>query len=118
MRQHEISDPFEETHFVKYHIWYRLWRWRRFGYTSSSYIQLPCRFLINTERAGLTDIIQDLESQIGSQPSLQVRVKTLRFYSRWLDPVIVPLLQFFLRLRGSECTRVLDFSPKSKNRNL
>ncbi|HWV98310.1 MAG TPA: hypothetical protein VNZ64_01335 [Candidatus Acidoferrum sp.] len=92
-------DDFEARHpaaSVKDFVWYRLFKWRKNPFTGPWAIKhlrllnLPGGYVIDFSSRAVREILATLEKSQNPQPLEKRIAKRLRFYQRWLDPVILP----------------------------
>jgi hypothetical protein len=93
------------------YVWYRVFKFTKGKYYGKECIKLGGGYFFNFYTHQLSAIRASLEMLPNGNPQIRSRLAVLRFYERWLDPVVLPCLRilfFMLRRPGMERKRVRE----------
>ncbi len=82
-------------------VWYRLFRYTHGEHYGDHLMPLGRGYFIDLDDGTIAGLVASCEKLQSRSPAMNRHLARLRFYQRWLDPVIrVPLLVFLPRCRS------------------
>lgn len=120
-----------ERQFEYRYVFYRLAKWVRNPFVSGDLIPVWGDYFIDLWPYSVPLFVENLQTAQNQTPRAKMRFWRFRFYSRWLDPVFVPLARWALRSQmerqsvilwgagpGQTCHREETVETKPNNQNI